>query len=87
MSGYLQVRAGVWTSMREARYRHGLPNYSLFVWRARGSSFGDISRAITGMASDEVNATWQRDVTHFFRLPLGAPRTRRSHPPRILPPP
>ena len=60
----------VWPDMLEALSRAGWHNYSLFL-RDDGLLIGyvetpDFDRALSLMASTEVNARWQAEMAEFF---------------------
>jgi L-rhamnose mutarotase len=60
----------VWPEMLDALRATGWTNYSLFL-REDGLLVGyfeteDYERAITGMASTEVNTRWQADMAQYF---------------------
>jgi L-rhamnose mutarotase len=75
LAEYKVRHADVWPEMLEALRRTGWRNYSLFL-REDGLLVGyletdDFERARKGMAAEEVNERWQRDMSPFFTNPPG----------------
>jgi L-rhamnose mutarotase len=68
---YRRAHETVWPEMLEALSRRGWHNYSLFL-RDDGTLFGyletprSFQAALDGMASEEVNGRWQREMAPFF---------------------
>jgi L-rhamnose mutarotase len=68
---YRRRHREVWPEMLDALQSHGWHNYSLFL-RDDGTLFGyfetpaSFADALEGMAGDEVNARWQREMAPFF---------------------
>jgi L-rhamnose mutarotase len=67
---YRRRHAQVWPDMLEALKSTGWNNYSLFL-RPDGLLVGyleadDFEKAREGMRRTEVNARWQREMSHFF---------------------
>ncbi len=67
---YKRAHQTVWAAMREALRETGWHNYSLFL-RDDGLLVGyfetpDLSAALAGMASREINAQWQAHMAPFF---------------------
>jgi L-rhamnose mutarotase len=72
---YKERHKEIWPEMRQALRDTGWGNYSLFL-RPDGLLVGyveteDFEQARTGMASREVNARWQKEMSEFFRNPPG----------------
>ena len=70
LAEYRERHRQVWPEMLDALRRHGWTNYSLFLTED-GFLFGyletpDFDQALTGMATEEVNARWQKDMAPFF---------------------
>jgi len=70
---YKLRHAAVWPEMLAALRETGWSNYSLFL-RNDGLLVGyleteDFARALSGMASREVNSRWQREMADFFVQP------------------
>jgi L-rhamnose mutarotase len=70
MTEYRERHAAVWPEMLAALSKHGWTNYSLFL-KDDGLLIGylvteDYAAALTGMASEEVNARWQAEMGPFF---------------------
>ena len=66
----------VWPEMLTALRETGWNNYSLFL-RHDGMLIGyletdDFDRARSGMASREINARWQREMSDFFVQAAGS---------------
>jgi L-rhamnose mutarotase len=67
---YRQRHAQVWPDMLRALAEHGWHNYSLFL-RDDGLLIGyfetpSLEDAVSGMASTDVNAHWQSEMSGFF---------------------
>lgn len=67
---YKTRHRAVWPEMQQALRETGWNNYSLFL-RPDGLLVGyleteDFDRAREEMAKREINARWQREMTHFF---------------------
>ncbi len=67
---YKQRHRSVWADMRQSLHDTGWTNYSLFL-RDDGLLVGyletpDFDAALRGMAAQEVNARWQREMAPFF---------------------
>jgi L-rhamnose mutarotase len=67
---YKQRHQSVWADMRQALHETGWTNYSLYL-RDDGLLVGyletpDFVAALRGMAAQEVNARWQREMAPFF---------------------
>jgi L-rhamnose mutarotase len=67
---YKERHKTVWPEMLDALRETGWRNYSLFL-RDDGLLVGyletpDFQAALSGMASREVNARWQREMAPFF---------------------
>src|SRR6202044_2599726 len=67
---YMQRHRTVWADMRQALHDTGWSKYSLFL-REDGLLVGyletpDFDAALHGMAAQEVNARWQREMAPFF---------------------
>lgn len=68
---YKRRHSDVWPEMREALSRNGWHNYSLFM-RDDGTLFGyfetpgSFADALEGMAGEDVNDRWQREMQPFF---------------------
>jgi L-rhamnose mutarotase len=67
---YTRRHADVWPEMRAALSEAGWRNYSLFL-TGEGTLIGyfecdDLAAAQAAMASTEVNARWQNEMSHFF---------------------
>ena len=67
---YRERHAAVWPDMLRALHDTGWRNYSLFA-REDGLLVGyvecdDLEAAQQAMAATEVNARWQRDMSHYF---------------------
>jgi L-rhamnose mutarotase len=68
---YRRRHEDVWPEMREALTRNGWHNYSLFM-RDDGTLFGyfetpgSFADALEGMAREDVNDRWQREMQPFF---------------------
>lgn len=82
LNEYVEHHASVWPDMLEALKKTGWHNYSLFLDRKDGSVFGyfetpNLQAALDGMASEEVNARWQKFMAPFF-LELGDKRADES---------
>ncbi|GAB2665265.1 L-rhamnose mutarotase [Nocardia goodfellowii] len=74
---YLAAHATVWPEMLDALRQAGWSNYSLFLRPEDGLVVGyletdDFERAVSAMASTEVNARWQRSMAEYFQAPAGA---------------
>ncbi|MDP8257328.1 MAG: L-rhamnose mutarotase [Candidatus Alcyoniella australis] len=71
LAEYKQKHEQVWPEMLEALSRQGWHNYSLFM-HDDGLLFGyfeaqrDFQSALEGMASEEINARWQKTMAPFF---------------------
>lgn len=70
LAEYKARHAAVWPEMLEALRQTGWRNYSLFL-RDDGLLVGyletaDFQQARAGMARQEVNARWQREMAPFF---------------------
>jgi L-rhamnose mutarotase len=70
LSDYKQRHEAVWEDMLQALRETGWHNYSLFL-REDGMLVGyletpDFAAALSGMAQQEVNARWQREMAPFF---------------------
>ena len=70
---YKQRHQSVWAEMRQALHETGWTNYSLYL-RDDGLLVGyletpDFDAALRGMAAQEVNARWQREMAPFFIVP------------------
>jgi L-rhamnose mutarotase len=70
LSDYKQRHEAVWEDMLQALRETGWHNYSLFL-REDGMLVGyletpDFAAALRGMAQQEVNARWQREMAPFF---------------------
>ena len=70
LAEYRERHKIVWPEMLEALRETGWRNYSLFL-RDDGLLVGyletpDFQAALSGMASREVNARWQREMAPFF---------------------
>jgi L-rhamnose mutarotase len=70
LAEYKARHAAVWPEMLEALRRTGWRNYSLFL-RDDGLLVGyletsDFRQAREGMARQQVNARWQREMAPFF---------------------
>src|SRR5215475_10593923 len=81
---YKERHREVWPEMQAALRQTGWNNYSLFL-RDDGLLVGyletdDFERARAGMAQQEVNARWQRDMCSFFISPDGALPDRAMQP-------
>jgi L-rhamnose mutarotase len=67
---YKERHKVVWPQMQQALRETGWGNYSLFL-RPDGMLIGyveteDFERARAGMATREVNARWQKEMSEFF---------------------
>lgn len=68
---YRRVHQEVWPEMLDALRRHGWHNYTLFM-RQDGVLFGyfetptSFEDALSGMATEEVNARWQAAMQPYF---------------------
>jgi len=67
---YVARHAAVWPEMLEALAENGWHNYSLFL-RDDGLLIGyvetpSIEEAVAGMATTDVNARWQAEMSEFF---------------------
>ena len=67
---YKRRHQAVWPEMLKALRETGWNNYSLFL-REDGFLVGyletpDFQKALDGMAKQEVNERWQRDMAPFF---------------------
>ena len=67
---YRERHAAVWPDMLEALASTGWHNYSLFL-REDGLLIGyvetpSIEQAVAGMQDNEVNGSWQAEMTGFF---------------------
>ena len=67
---YKEAHKAVWPEMLQALRETGWHNYSLFLM-PDGTLFGyvetpDFQAALDGMAAREVNARWQKEMSHFF---------------------
>jgi L-rhamnose mutarotase len=68
---YKLRHATVWPEMLDALRRTGWHNYSLFMAKD-GLLFGyfetpvDFESALAGMAGEEINAIWQKEMAPFF---------------------
>lgn len=68
---YKRRHEDVWPEMLEALTRNGWHNYSLFM-RDDGTLFGyfettgSLADALEGMAGEDVNDRWQREMQPFF---------------------
>ena len=68
---YKKRHEKVWPEMLEALRRSGWHNYTLFM-RNDGMLFGyfetpkSFQEALDGMASEEVNERWQREMASYF---------------------
>lgn len=71
IADYKNRHQAVRSEMLEALRRHGWHNYSLFL-RQDGLLFGyfetpaSFDAALKGMAVEEVNERWQREMAPFF---------------------
>jgi L-rhamnose mutarotase len=70
LAEYKERHKTVWPEMLEALRETGWQNYSLFL-RDDGLLVGyletpDFQAALSGMASRDVNARWQREMAPFF---------------------
>ena len=70
LSDYKQRHEAVWEDMLQALRETGWHNYSLFL-REDGMLVGyletpDFAAALSGMAQQEVNVRWQREMAPFF---------------------
>src|SRR3954462_811373 len=70
MEEYAARHAAVWPEMLEALVATGWHNYSLFL-RDDGLLIGyfetpSLEDAVSGMASTDVNAHWQSEMSGFF---------------------
>ena len=70
---YKRRHSEVWPEMKSALRETGWNNYSLFL-REDGLLVGyleteDFERARAGMAQQEVNERWQREMGDFFLQP------------------
>jgi L-rhamnose mutarotase len=68
---YLAAHRQVWPEMLDALHEAGWHNYSLFVQPSDGLVVGyletnDFPQALAAMASQEVNARWQRGMAQYF---------------------
>ena len=71
---YKERHKQVWPEMLDALRRTGWRNYSLFL-REDGLLVGyletpDYQRALAGMAEQEINARWQKEMAPFFEMDL-----------------
>lgn len=74
----------VWPEMQDALRRTGWTNYSLFL-RQDGLLVGyletlDFDKALAGMAAEEVNGRWQREMAGFFVGASGKHADERMNP-------
>lgn len=70
LAEYRERHKTVWPEMLDALRRTGWINYSLFL-RDDGLLIGyvetrDFAQSLAGMAAEEVNARWQREMAPFF---------------------
>jgi L-rhamnose mutarotase len=77
LAEYKMRHKTVWPEMLEALRETGWQNYSLFL-RDDGLLIGyletpDFQAALSGMASRDVNARWQREMAPFFEALEGRP--------------
>jgi len=71
MDEYVRRHESVWPEMLKALSDTGWTNYSLFLDRDDGTLFGyfettDLERALSGMATREINEKWQVSMAPFF---------------------
>lgn len=81
---YRERHKCVWPDMLDALRRTGWHNYSLFL-REDGLLIGyletpDFQKALDGMAGEEVNERWQREMREFFEDPEGRAADRQMQP-------
>ncbi|MGH8928631.1 MAG: L-rhamnose mutarotase [Acidimicrobiia bacterium] len=68
---YKRRHKAVWPEMLDALTRTGWRNYTLFL-RGDGTLFGyfetpgSFAAALDGMAAEDVNDRWQREMAAFF---------------------
>jgi L-rhamnose mutarotase len=67
---YRERHRNVWPEMQDALRRTGWSHYSLFL-RGDGLLIGyletpDFEKALAGMAAEQVNERWQREMAGFF---------------------
>ena len=68
---YKARHKAVWPEMKEALQRNGWHNYSLFL-AEDGLLFGyfetpdSLQAAVQGMALEEINEKWQKEMASFF---------------------
>ncbi len=68
---YKKRHEAVWPEMLDALKKHGWRNYSLFL-RDDGLLFGyfeateSFQASLDGMAAEEINARWQKDMAPYF---------------------
>lgn len=71
MEEYKARHKVVWPEMKEALKRNGWNNYSLFL-AEDGLLFGyfetpdSLKSAVDGMAKEEINEKWQKEMASFF---------------------
>ena len=75
LAEYKRRHQTVWPEMLGALRETGWHNYSLFL-REDGLLVGyletpDFKKALAGMAQQEVNLRWQRDMAPFFEMLAG----------------
>ena len=81
---YKERHKKVWPEMLDALHRTGWRNYSLFL-REDGMLVGyvettDFQAALDGMAAQEVNGRWQKEMREFFEDPKGRDADRQMAP-------
>jgi L-rhamnose mutarotase len=74
VADYLRAHEAVWPEMLLALSETGWSNYSLFISENDGLVVGyfetdDYERAMTGIASRDVNARWQALMAQYFVSP------------------
>ncbi len=74
---YKRRHRETWPEQLDALRRHGWRNYSLFM-RKDGLMLGyvevpvSLQACLDGMAKEEVNLRWQKDMQPYFEIPPGA---------------
>ncbi|HBY63228.1 MAG TPA: L-rhamnose mutarotase [Solibacterales bacterium] len=81
---YKERHKSVWPEMQQALRETGWGNYTLFL-RDDGLLVGyletpDFDAALRGMAAQEVNGRWQREMAGFFVDPAGRKADEQMRP-------
>lgn len=84
LAEYKERHKRVWPEMLAALRETGWTNYSLFL-REDGLLVGyletpDFQKALEGMAREEVNARWQKEMKEFFEDPGGREADKQMAP-------